>query len=431
MRPVGLFLIAVACAAPLIWFAPLIATRDPLAAFSQFIGTEALILMGVAQLLATRLRLLESIFGGLDRIYVLHKWLGIAAMVCVLLHDTIDADMQIAGAGGISEDIGETLGEISLYGLLILVTLTIATFVPYELWRWTHRTIGTFFAFSAAHYLLIAKPFSVWDPLGLYISAFCLLGVVAYLFALARFATARLGAEYRIEAVAPEGDALAIECAPDGAAMRARPGQFAFVSFGAPELGEVHPFTLSRAPDAAGKIRFTVKALGDFTRSLAAGLAPGQSLKVSPGYGRFLRPKTAKGEIWIAGGVGVTPFAAWAEARDGGPVRPIDFYYCVSGQPAHLALFEAWAAADANFRLHLIESRTDGRLDAERIANTAGTPIPDAAIYFCGPEGMRRDLLVGLGAQGMARRRFHFEVFEIRSGLGLRRLLAALFERFG
>lgn len=431
MRPLGLFLIAVACAAPLIWFAPLIATRDPLAAFSQFIGTEALILMGIAQLLATRLRPLESIFGGLDRIYVLHKWLGIAAMVCVLLHDTIDADMQIAGAGGLSEDIGETLGEISLYGLLILVTLTIATFVPYELWRWTHRTIGTFFAFSAAHYLLIAKPFSIWDPLGLYISAFCLLGVLAYLFALARFATGRLGAEYQIEAVAPEGDALAIECAPAGAAIRARPGQFAFVSFGAPDLGEVHPFTLSRAPDGDGRIRFTIKALGDFTGSLASGLAPGQSLKVSNGHGRFLRLGSAKGEIWIAGGVGVTPFAAWAEARAQAPSRQVDFYYCCSGPAAHLGLFEDWASADADFRLHLIDSRTEGRLDAERIAKTTGTPISDAAIYFCGPEGMRQDLLASLGAHGMARRRFHFEVFEIRSGLGLRRLLAAVFERFG
>jgi len=40
---------------------------------SQYFGSAALIVMAISQLLATRFRVLEVIFGGLDRIYVLHK----------------------------------------------------------------------------------------------------------------------------------------------------------------------------------------------------------------------------------------------------------------------------------------------------------------------------------------------------------------------
>lgn len=114
-------------------------------------------------MLALRLRWLQSIFGSLDRIYVLHKWLGVWAMTVILLHDTIDAELDEIGRETWVTDIAETFGEISLYGLLILAVVTIATFVPYGLWRWTHRFIGGFFVLSALHYVFMLTPFDVLD----------------------------------------------------------------------------------------------------------------------------------------------------------------------------------------------------------------------------------------------------------------------------
>ena len=104
-------------------------------------------------------------FGGLDRIYVQHKWLGISAMGLILLHDTIDAEMRGARENFLSE-LGETLGELSLYGLLILVTISLLTFVPYPLWKWSHKSVGAFFAFSALHFFWVPRPFELAEPLG-------------------------------------------------------------------------------------------------------------------------------------------------------------------------------------------------------------------------------------------------------------------------
>ena len=53
---------------------------------SQYFGSTALIIMAISQLLATQFRFLEIIFGGLDRIYALHKWLGIGTLAFILMH---------------------------------------------------------------------------------------------------------------------------------------------------------------------------------------------------------------------------------------------------------------------------------------------------------------------------------------------------------
>ena len=81
----------------MIWLPSIAQGRDGIALFSQYLGMSALIAMAISQTIATRIAPVEWIFGGLDRAYVLHKWLGIGALVAILLHDTIDAEMTGLG----------------------------------------------------------------------------------------------------------------------------------------------------------------------------------------------------------------------------------------------------------------------------------------------------------------------------------------------
>ena len=423
MRLVGLLLIAIALALPLWWFVPLAAEHDAAAVFSQYLGSSALIVMAFAQLLATRARILEPVFGGLDRIYVLHKWLAIGALGALLLHDTIDADLPDLGPHGVANAVGDTFGELSLYGLIVLIIITIATFVPYHLWRWTHKLIGIFFALGAVHFLLIAKPFEAADPAGLYVGAFCAVGVLAYLYALLPFRWMRGRFSYEVAAVEPTGDVLAVTLKPRGRGIAHRAGQFAFFSFDSAEISEVHPFTISKAPDAERVLRVTVKQLGDFTARLDGRLRPGVRVAVSPSYGHFIRAGR-RPEIWIAGGIGITPFLAWAEGLDDNG-EPVHLFYCVSERSAaaHLTELEAIAEQKPRFHLHVVVSKTDGRLTVQQIVDRIGVPLGQVEAAFCGPEAMRKALREALEARGLPRGRFRFEAFEIRSGVGLRRIL--------
>lgn len=430
MRPFGLALILVAIAMPLVWFVPIAAEHDPIAVFSQYLGSAALIAMGIAQLMATRVAGLETIFGGLDRIYVLHKWIAIGAMAAVLLHDTIDADINGLGRETGLTELAETLGEISLYGLLILVVISVATFIPYHLWRWTHRLMGAFFALSAIHSIFILKPFANTDPVGLYVLGFCVLGIVSYAYTLMPFSWVQGRHCYWIVSAEPDGDALVVTLAPEGRGMRHRQGQFGFVRFLAPGLEEVHPFTISQAPDDDRSLQFTIKDLGDFSGRLEGRLTAGARALVSGPYGHFHHRRIRRPDVWIAAGVGVTPFVALADALQPDSL-PVHLFYCVKrrDRAAHLDELEAIAATKPNLHLHVIESALHGRISAGRILEAAGRPASELTAYFCGPVPMRTSLKRDLVARGLPASRFHYEEFEIRTGIGLRRLSAWLFNR--
>src|SRR5690606_23950285 len=49
-------------------------------------GVAAFSLMGIAALLGGRIRAVESLFGGLDRVYRAHKWMGVWALALASVH---------------------------------------------------------------------------------------------------------------------------------------------------------------------------------------------------------------------------------------------------------------------------------------------------------------------------------------------------------
>ena len=110
MNPIGVILVVVTTLFPAYQLFSLPNVTDQVALFSQYLGLAALILMAWGQILSTRLRGIEALFGGLDRVYVLHKWAGIIAMVVVLLHDTIED--TTASYSEVSERFGEEVAML-------------------------------------------------------------------------------------------------------------------------------------------------------------------------------------------------------------------------------------------------------------------------------------------------------------------------------
>ncbi|HPY39336.1 MAG TPA: ferric reductase-like transmembrane domain-containing protein, partial [Thiolinea sp.] len=54
--------------------------------FIQYSGIIAIAAMSVSMILAVRPVFMESFFNGLDKMYRLHKWLGISALVLAVSH---------------------------------------------------------------------------------------------------------------------------------------------------------------------------------------------------------------------------------------------------------------------------------------------------------------------------------------------------------
>lgn len=439
MKKTGVILVLAISLLPLYWFVQLLPQHPNTAIFSLYLGSLSLILMGLAQFMATRFKWLQTIFGGLDRIYVLHKWIGITALGALLLHDTIDADIDGIAPETFLTDLAETLGELSLYGILILLIITIATFIPYHLWRWTHRFMGAFFALSVFHFVFIIKPFGTTEPLGLYVLFFCCMGIFGYLYSLLPKQWFGLGYRYVISGVKQSGDNTILTLTPSGKRRLAhRAGQFAFLSIERAGLEEPHPYTISSGPREDQSLEFTIKSLGDFTHALKHSQKK-ESLEstvvhVKGPYGLFERSRSGKTSVWIAGGIGITPFKAWADTLKSGD-SDSHLFYCINqrDQAAHLAELEELATKHSCFHLHIIESSSQSRLSAQQIIDTVGEPATDFKAFFCGPKSMRRALESGLMEHGLRSSNFHFEEFEIRSGIGGRKMAMralTLYQRF-
>ncbi len=423
MKLRGLALIALAVLIPVIWFGPMASQFSTRAVFSQYLGAVAIILMGITQLMATRITGIEAIFGSMDRVYILHKWLAIVAVAAGYLHSEIDAEIDgielIARLG----DTAEEMGEFAQNGFIFLVIVSLITIIPYNLWKWSHRLIGLFFALAAFHYILIEKPYSAFDLQGIYITAFCAIGILAYLYLLIPRMVGHNSLAYEVTNVTNHPGGTEVNLKPQGKGINHKAGQFTFLNFNPLMLQEAHPFTISSAPKENGELRFMIKGLGRYTKKLGTALEPGTKARVSSAFGHFSLKPTNGPQVWVGGGIGITPFMAWANTLTPDWPTPTRLYYCVRSPEDALLVneFEQIASRVENFDFTLIVSKEGKRLSAEQIVEelSESQGIRDAHVYFCGPEKMREILRHGLVKRGLRRSHFHFEEFEMRAGVGI------------
>jgi predicted ferric reductase len=120
-------------------------------------------------------------------------------------------------------------------------------------------------------------------------------------------------------------------------------------------------------------------------------------------------------QIWMAGGIGITPFMSWMRDFDGTSEHQIDFFYTVNvpAEALFLEEIEKAAAVNKNFKAHISYSSQDGRLSVPKMIETSG-PISGKEIYMCGPFGMVlafRDAFIEQGAQAA---NIHYEEFNFR-----------------
>lgn len=397
-------------------------------------GLWSFSLMSLAMVLSTRPAWLERPFGGMDRIYRTHKWAGILAIGLAAAHWLVemsdDLIKAVAGregrlpkehVGGFVEamrDLAEEFGEWAIYALLAMLVLTLWKRFPFTIWRYLHKVMPVLYLMLAMHAAFLA-PIGFWSqPVGALLAVFIAAGSLASVQSLTGWIGRRRRVGGVVEAVREPGPGVTeVTCRLDEQWSGHRAGQFAFVTFD--RFEGAHPFTIASADRGDRRITFAIKALGDYTRGLADRLRAGQAVQVEGPYGRFdFRSSTRRTEqIWIAGGIGVTPFLAWLESLQGTPdeAPDVDFYYSTRQRDADpfVARLEALCANLPTIRLHVFSSDRNETLTASTVHERHACSRR-AEIWFCGPRGLADALQDGLRRLGLGRVRFHREAFEMR-----------------
>ncbi len=396
--------------------------------FGDIAGTAGLVLYAIDLVLAMRMSWLEDWFGGLNRVYIAHAIFGGLSLVLIMIHPILIAlrymPLGLHTVGGIlapsRQYVASDYGIFALAIMLVLLIIALYTHLPYRIWLWTHKLLGLAYVLIALHVLYEPNAITGNFIIHWYLVLVVLAGAVAYTYRTLLPNILVKHYTYIIKSVQQKATGVEeITMTPTTQAMPFKAGQFIFMAFEADGLSpEWHPFTIV-SPPGNGEMSVAVKSLGAYTETITR-LVPnmaGMSVRIEGAYGRFsFRNFRNANQVWIAGGIGITPFLSMAQALGNGPYN-IDLYYSVRSE-AELMDIDVLARQQSNkpgqvFRvIPFVTEKYNRHLSADLIAATSGD-LAGRDFLLCGPTPMMNAMKQQLLQAGVKKYRIHSEEFSI------------------
>jgi predicted ferric reductase len=373
---------------------------------------------------------------GIEQLLAVHRSVGLVLLGLVLAHVAVVvvpnprhlAYLDLVHASPTMRS--GTIATIALILLAVTALLRRRLRLPYRLWRVGHVVLTAVALAGAALHVVLMDNLVHADGLSIWFAAVAaaVVAVLALRWVLRPLLAGRAGFRVReVRRESPEVSTLVL--AP--ARLPARrpplafaPGQFAWLRLGRWSLFNDHPFTIASGTRTDGTVEFTIRHLGDYTRTLGR-LSPGARVFLDGPHGSFSVDHTrATGLVLLAGGVGITPMMSMlrtlADRVDRRPHRLM-----ISGR-SHADLLFIDELADLQERLHLTVVPTltqphpdwsgpTGRIDARML--TAVLPGPfrrnQLDYFLCGSAPFVNGVITALDEIGVPRQRVHTEQFDL------------------
>lgn len=394
-------------------------------------GFAGLAVMGVQFALTARLRRATAPFG-IDIIYYFHRLAAYIGIALVLAHFAIVQVLHPEAVGAVNPLQAPgfmSAGRLSLILFLVVIVSSVwrkQLGIEYTRWRILHTVAATAAVLLAIWHVLGVGYYTetMWKyRLWIAYSGFWVL-LVVYVRLIRPWRM--LHRPYRVvEVRAESGRTNTLVLEPDGhAGMRFAPGQFAWLTLrGSPFSFEEHPFSFSGSAAQAGRIEFTIKALGDFTEAIGE-VRPGERACLDGPYGVFSvdRYPAARGFVFVAAGVGIAPIMSMLRTlADRGDPRPMTLIYADSDAEA-MIFREELEALKTRLDLELVcvlerppegWSGPRGRITAELIERVVPADHAGFEFFICGPRPVSDIVQRRLRGIGVAGARVHFELFDM------------------
>ncbi|MCA9349249.1 ferric reductase-like transmembrane domain-containing protein [Candidatus Saccharibacteria bacterium] len=398
------------------------------------------VLYAINLLLAVRRRWLENLFQGLNRVYIAHHITGGIALAFLVFHPFFLAiryiDFKLFQTFGdaalflwpravdtslsyleVQDAISINAGIIAFWGLVVLLILTFFVKLPYRLWLFTHRFLGVAFVFSILHLVTISSDTTQSNMLKWYLIIWGIIGMGAFLYRTVFGNVFVRRVPYKVSKVFVDDSMTRLELEPMAGKLPFKPGQFVFIRFLWSQqdgvIPEAHPFSIASGETEDG-LRLYVKALGDFTAEIQK-LHEGTVAEVEGAFGRFVPARYGTTpQVWIAGGIGVTPFLSMARSMQQIPQQ----IYLIYSVKTRSEMVETHVLAEFlpkhyhNFKFipFVVDEQDGAFLSADFIEkNTDG--LMNKEIFICGPPPMMKSLREQIRAKGVKNRKIHSEEF--------------------
>ena len=395
----------------------------------QIAALVGVTLFALTFVLSTRFRFIENLFGGLDKVYMAHGIMGSIALVLLLFHPILlvlkflPANFNLAAVYLLPGSYWSVnFGIIALFGLATLVGVTLYSRMKYQKWKFTHEFLGTVFIIAMLHIFLVRNQAArdyIFNGYYLFAGIVAGIGIIAFAYSLILRKRIAEHRTYRVKNIQTLGTVFGITFSPERDALKYNSGQFVFLRFFSKKISsEPHPFSIASKSDDP-ELKVYIKKLGDFTSELV-NLKVGDKAIIEGPYGRFSykndNPKLDRlDQVWVAGGIGITPFIGMAQDLEKLMKNKITLYYAVNVEDEllELDLFKSIEKSNNNFQIIPWIKDKNGYLDAKIIREHSGS-LKTKEFYICGPPGMKSALAKGLMDSGVKKNRIIMEDFSFR-----------------
>jgi predicted ferric reductase len=403
-----------------------IGTRGTGFVIGEVTGIAAAVLLATTVFLAGRLAVLELLFGDLTKVYVAHGVIGLTMFALVSFHPMMYLlgglllGSTFLGAAHVLVPFHVVvLDWISYIAIAIALIPTMYMRLSFESWRWIHLLLGLAMILTGYSILIDNSAFdtSAIPALRDYLFVVFGLGTAAFLWVALVRRLLEPKREYRIVGVEPHPEANAIEllAEPVGRAARFEAGQFIYVDLldSRAQIDrefEAHPFSVA-SPPGQEPLSLVIEATGRHTERVKEIAAGDEARALLHGaYGRLVieRPASRR-QLWLAGGIGITPFLAMAGelARDPDRYRGYEVTLVVGVDHAYqtfeMERLEACAERFPGLDVHLWSREEQGLPTAEGVAELIDGELGERAVMISGPEPMITGLTAQLHAAGVPR----------------------------
>lgn len=389
--------------------------------FGQLSGLVGMVLFALTFILTTKLKFIENAFGGLDKVYKSHHIIGIISFILILFHPLllvlkfIPSNMKQAALYlSISNNIAVNFGIFALVALTLLIILTLYVKMKYPNWKFSHKFMGLVFIIAMVHTFLVVTDLTYYPVLRYWMIFVSALGIVSYAYGSFLRSWLASRALYAVSSVENAGNINIVKLEPKNEKLEFKPGQFAFIRFLGNEPGkERHPFTIASSP-VDNHIRFAIKDLGDYTSQINK-IKAGDHVEIDGPHGRFGQIESKKDRVWIAGGIGITPFLSMINHLKHHPGKnKITLFYCVRNKEEAVFLNELNNLSKGIKSLKIVPWFSDdkGKITVEEIEKISG--IQDKHFLICGPKPMMYSLSEDLRKIGLPKQSIEMEDFGLK-----------------
>ncbi len=353
-----------------------------------------------------------------------HRKLGTYGVLLIFLHpilitysygETIFYSVVLRRSTEFEEAV--TYGRLAFLALLIIwfTSAVVKSKIAYRSWKYIHYLAYPILLASFLHVPDVGSSFNgraiqfFWYSFIL-VSIICVVLRARHLFGFGKLSFTVVGVKKLSEEV------TLFRRKPTQAAVEIRTGQYVYIQRSL--VGEEHPFTVLDHDEKTGEIVIAFKKFGNFSKKLAD-ITKDEIVHVDGPYGVFTRERLINPEkpaVYIAGGIGITPFVKHSLAQ---PADKQKMFY--ANKTRHTAVFRDILQSHLGNNFIDIFSRETPKKD--KVANQECGYLRKDIIekyiehplkydyFICGPKGMMDAAKESLMELKVPLKQIHIEEF--------------------